>query len=164
MKKILKITFVGLIIFCGFSSSKLVIAAIPDIERSALIALYDSTDGDNWTNNSGWKNPPLDADGFAMPGEETNWYGVTVAGEHVIQLWLGDNSLSGPIPPDLGDLSNLQGLYLFTNSLTGPIPPELGDLSNLIHLVLFNNSLSGSIPPALGSVCPEMGYFSSVPA
>ena len=30
-------------------------AAIPSQERSALIDLYNSTDGDNWKKNSGWK-------------------------------------------------------------------------------------------------------------
>lgn len=35
----------------------LLAAAIPATERAALIALYNSTDGDNWTNNSGWKTP-----------------------------------------------------------------------------------------------------------
>ncbi|UCH97180.1 MAG: hypothetical protein JSV88_10110, partial [Candidatus Aminicenantes bacterium] len=41
-------------------------AAIPAHERAALKALYNSTNGDNWTNNNGWKTPPLDTDGFAM--------------------------------------------------------------------------------------------------
>ena len=52
-------------------------AAIPAIERAALIALYTSTDGDQWTDNSGWKEPPLAADGFALPGTEGTWYGIT---------------------------------------------------------------------------------------
>ena len=46
-------------------------------KRSALIALYNSTNGDTWTDNGGWKTPPLDSDGFTMPGSETVWYGVT---------------------------------------------------------------------------------------
>ena len=33
-------------------------AAIPAAERQALIALYNSTNGDSWLNNGGW-NPPL---------------------------------------------------------------------------------------------------------
>ena len=33
-----------------------------------------------------------------------------------------DNSLTGPIPPELGNLEELQTLELFANSLTGPIP------------------------------------------
>jgi len=37
-------------------------------ERGALIALYNSTNGDGWNNNTGWKTPPLADDGFALPG------------------------------------------------------------------------------------------------
>lgn len=44
-------------------------------ERAALIAFYNNTDGDNWTDNSGWKTPPLHSDGFAMPGTEGSWFG-----------------------------------------------------------------------------------------
>jgi hypothetical protein len=40
------------------------------------IALYNATVGDNWSDNSGWKTPPLPSDGFAMPGTENNWYGI----------------------------------------------------------------------------------------
>jgi len=38
-------------------------AAIPAAERGALIALYNSTDGDNWTKKKGWKESHLAADG-----------------------------------------------------------------------------------------------------
>jgi hypothetical protein len=27
---------------------------VPQIERDALVALYNSTDGANWTENTGW--------------------------------------------------------------------------------------------------------------
>ena len=36
--------------------------------------------------------------------------------------------------------------------VTGRIPPELGNLSNLTHLSLFGNKLSGEIPPELGKL------------
>ena len=39
-------------------------------------------------------------------------------------LWLGNNQLSGPIPPELGRLFFLQDLSLNHNQLSGPIPPE----------------------------------------
>ena len=44
-------------------------------KRAALIAFYNMTDGDNWTDNSGWKTLPLHSDGFAMPGTEGSWFG-----------------------------------------------------------------------------------------
>ncbi len=43
-----------------------------------------------------------------------------------------------------------RGLHLWSNGLTGPIPPELGDLQNLEELGLWGNGLTGSIPPGTG--------------
>ena len=57
--------------------------------------------------------------------------------------------MTGPIPAELGNLSNLQLLSLWGNQLTGPIPAELGNLSNLQLLSLWGNQLTGTIPPEL---------------
>ena len=111
-----------------------VYADIPASERVALIALYNSTNGDGWTDNSGWKTEPLDTDGFAMPGTENTWYGISVTSDSVDIISLVQNSLTGAIPSELENLTNLSGLNLFGNQLTGPIPPELGNLTNLTLL------------------------------
>ena len=104
-------------------------------ERAALVALYNATDGANWTNNNNWlANQPL-----------ATWYGVTTDGSgHVTELRLPDNRLRGSIP-DLSALTNLTTLYLYQNQLSGPIP-ALRALTNLTHLALNNNRLSGPIP------------------
>ena len=67
-------------------------------------------------------------------------------------LWLSGNQLSGTIPVELGDLVSLQSLNLDDNLLNGSIPPELGNLANLELLWLSDNQLSGSIPPELGNL------------
>ena len=67
-------------------------------------------------------------------------------------LWLRGNSLSGTIPSQLGNLSQLTWLVLSGNSLTGSIPAELGNLSQLTQLELEHNSLSGTIPSQLGNL------------
>ena len=67
-------------------------------------------------------------------------------------LSLFGNQLSGPIPPELGQLANLSELWLSSNALTGPIPPELASLSRLSHLIIWGNRLFGSIPPELGQL------------
>ena len=67
-------------------------------------------------------------------------------------LWLAFTELSGPIPPELGKLANLSGLYIGSNQLSGLIPPELGNLSNLQGLYIDHNRLSGPIPPELGKL------------
>ena len=67
-------------------------------------------------------------------------------------LNLGFSALTGSIPAELGNLSKLEGLRLMRNYLTGSIPPELGNLVNLKSLDLRDNMLSGDVPPELGSL------------
>ena len=67
-------------------------------------------------------------------------------------LWLAGNELSGPIPPELGNLSKLWSLWITNNNLSGPIPPELGKLTDLRYLSIGLNELSGPIPPELGNL------------
>jgi PKD repeat protein len=134
-----------------FSISK---PTVPAAERAALIALYNSTNGDNWTDNGGWKTPPLHTDGFALPGTENTWHGVTCNTNNttVESINLRSNKLAGQIPPQLGNLTNLNDLNLGINQLTGGIPTGLGNLTKLRTLHLGNNPLGGSIPPELGKL------------
>ena len=67
-----------------------------------------------------------------------------------LNLW--GNQLAGDIPTELGSLSNLETLYLYDNELTGDIPTELGSLSNLERLWLYDNELTGEIPTELGNL------------
>ncbi len=68
------------------------------------------------------------------------------------ELWLSGNQLTGSIPPEIGNLTNLEYLNLSNNQLTGSIPPEIGNLTNLNILYLGNNQLTGPIPPELGDL------------
>ncbi len=137
--------------------------AVTQQEREALIALYNSTTGDNWTDISGWKTPPLESDGFAMPGTECSWYGVTCSADRVIGLDLYQNLLTGSIPAELVNLANLETLDLGDNQLTGSIPVQLGNLASLTVLWLDSNQLTGSIPAQLGSLTSleELYLFSN---
>ncbi|MEN8216451.1 MAG: Calx-beta domain-containing protein [Pseudomonadota bacterium] len=59
-------------------------------------------------------------------------------------LYLYDNQLTGSIPSQLDNLSNLEFLSLSDNKLCGEIPVELKNLSNISSLKLDNNHLTAS--------------------
>ncbi|XP_010438738.1 PREDICTED: probable LRR receptor-like serine/threonine-protein kinase At4g26540 [Camelina sativa] len=67
-------------------------------------------------------------------------------------LDLSDNSLSGDIPVEIFTLKKLKTLSLNTNNLEGPIPTEIGNLTDLVELMLFDNKLSGEIPRSIGEL------------
>ncbi|WJZ80914.1 hypothetical protein VitviT2T_000782 [Vitis vinifera] len=61
-------------------------------------------------------------------------------------LFLGNNSFSGPIPLNIGDLSSLEVLDVSSNLLNGSIPSSMSKLKDLRVIDLSNNQLSGKIP------------------
>ena len=67
-------------------------------------------------------------------------------------LSLYRNQLFGPIPPEIGNLSNLEQLNLSENQFGGSIPVELGNLLRVDWMGLSCNELEGNIPSALGAL------------
>ena len=107
----------------------------------ALVALYNSTNGANWTNNTNW-----------LTGNVSTWYGVTVSGDRVTEIDLRTNNLVGTIPPEIGLITDLTALTFELNQLSGLIPWEIGNLSKLNALSLPGNQLSGAIPSEIGNL------------
>ena len=104
-------------------------------DRAALIALYNSAGGENWTTSTNW--------GTAEP--ISSWFGVTAdSNDHVTRLELIRNNLAGTLPDELGSLTNLRELRLSNNQLSGTIP-DLSGLTSLTRLELSYNELSGTI-------------------
>jgi len=81
-------------------------------------------------------------------GTITLW-GKEYSIENTTELDLGSQGLTGSIPPEIGDLTNLRHLYLYNNQLTGSIPSEIGNLTNLTYLRLSSNQLTGEIPESI---------------
>ncbi|MCY3554171.1 MAG: Ig-like domain-containing protein [Gemmatimonadetes bacterium] len=110
-----------------------------DMERSALIALYNAADGGNWTVRRNWLTAaPLSA-----------WHGVTTNDlGQVTGLDLEDNNLKGTLPSRLGDLRSMRVLDLSNNSgLSGPLPASLVGLGPTV-LRLGGTSLCAPPDPA----------------
>ncbi|CAN4098743.1 unnamed protein product [Withania somnifera] len=57
------------------------------------------------------------------------------------------NSLSGPLPVEIGNLTNLVALDISNNKLSGEIPHSLESCSSLEILYLQGNFFEGTIPP-----------------
>ncbi|XXG58590.1 hypothetical protein AAC387_Pa04g0868 [Persea americana] len=76
----------------------------------------------------------------------------------LLQLHLGENLISGSIPPSISNLVNLTLLNLSCNLLNGSIPPTIGLMGKLERVYISNNSLSGKIPKAFGDI-PHLGLL-----
>ncbi|OBX22068.1 MULTISPECIES: T9SS type A sorting domain-containing protein [Bizionia] len=115
-------------------------------ERDALIALYNSTNGDNWVDNTNWNTAELVG----------NWQGIRTTNiggiGHVSEINLGSNNLAGALPMEIGSFPELTSLQLWSNQLTGNIPPEIGNLTKLKNLDLSPNTFSGTIPTEIGNL------------
>lgn len=112
-----------------------------DLERKALMAFYEATGGDSWTNHTNW--------GSDQPLSE--WYGVCVDGEgSVTQINMFQNNLSGSLPDIFDQLPALQSVYLSGNRLGGQLPPSLYR-RDIYDLYLANNQLEGTLPEEIGN-------------
>ncbi|KAK4254303.1 hypothetical protein QN277_009705 [Acacia crassicarpa] len=105
-----------------------------------------------------WKANLIDPNNVLQSWDATlanpcTWLHVTCNGDNnLVRIDLGKANLSGPLIPQLGQLSNLMYLELYDNNISGAIPIELGNLIKLVSLDLFSNRLSGHIPDSLGNL------------
>lgn len=113
------------------------------VEKSALIDLYKSTNGDNWNVNTDWLSDL--SVGY--------WTGITVNDKGAVtKIVFNNNNLDGELPKSIGNFYYLEELNIIYNKLPGTLPEEIG---NLIHLKFFDihaNRLYGSIPESIGKL------------
>ena len=150
-------------------------ADIPPAERDVLMALYNGTNGDDWTlpiwlpvGKVAWKDAPGGT--FLAAGTECTWVGITCdgAGQHVTRIGLANRNLAGPLPTSLNQLTALEVFSAGSNQLTGSIP-ELSGLTALEGFGVDDNQLTGPPPAAPASLwadrsrlCPN--HLSGSPA
>lgn len=110
------------------------------VDRDALIALYNATNGDNWANKSNWcSDKPLN-----------EWHGVYTDNNnrvHIIDL--SSNNLSGVLPAEIGNLQELTSFNVNSNNIGGSIPESIGNLSKLEDFSAELNKLGGTIPQSI---------------
>ena len=112
-------------------------------DLEVLRALYEATDGANWT----------DADGWLEGDDASGWHGVeTDSVGRVSGLELRANGLAGTLPEELGRLKGLTKLDVSANELTGVLPEALGSVESLTVLDVSANGLSGRLPQELGDL------------
>lgn len=116
-----------------FRNSITVVNGEEDLD--ALIALYNATDGENWSTT--WD---------LTQGYDT-WFGITTDDQNkVTRINLPNNNLVGTIPSELADLDALRDLVISNNEISGVIPQSLTTLELISTLDVANNKLSGDIP------------------
>ncbi|XP_073365973.1 receptor-like protein 4 isoform X3 [Aegilops tauschii subsp. strangulata] len=115
------------------------------LAAAAMKALKDSL---KIPARMGWNGDPC------APRTWDAWEGVTChpgnKGLVITQLDLASQGLKGFIADEISYLTDLVSLNLSSNSLTGSLPPGLGQPS-LATLDLSSNQFTGSIPGTIGS-------------
>ena len=82
-RSIFKLTGLITAVFLLIVFSSIDVYCASTAEREALIALYNSTDGPNWTTNTGW---------LGESGTECTWYGITCQDSNIIQIILSSKN------------------------------------------------------------------------
>ena len=116
------------------------VASVSDGDDATLIGIVETRPDWAIALNSEVSTDPCD------------WVGITCSNDTITGIDLAEDQLTGEIPPELADLTNLITLDLSQNQLTGEIPPELGNLTNLERFMISDTQLTGEIPPELEGV------------
>lgn len=102
-------------------------------ECEALVDLYQSTDGDNWTDNTNWMTDASVCDRYGVKCNRQN--------KQVRVLKLAKNNLVWSIPESLVELTDLRVILLQKNTLCGEFPQQLLALPRLRKVNVRKNNL-----------------------
>ncbi|EOA15173.1 hypothetical protein CARUB_v10028556mg, partial [Capsella rubella] len=100
---------------------------------------------------SGLTKPPKSWKGSDPCG--TKWVGITCINNRVVNISLPNLNLVGKLSVGISALSELQKLDLTSNlNMTGPLPPNIGNLKKLTILHLMGCGFTGQIPESIGDL------------
>ena len=83
-----------------------------------------------------------------LPGDVFTKLGSAVT----VAMFGGYCDFYGPIPSEIGELDNLELLFLGVNRFNGTLPASLGNLKSTQYLGLSQNELKGEIPAWIGNM------------
>lgn len=118
-----------------------------------LEVFFNTTNGGRWLVHSGWRNTSLGI---------CDWYGITCDSTgNVTGLSLAGNGLVGSLADavEMSNISTLDHVDLSNNTLFGPVPLWLGEMSKLKVLDLSWNFFS-SFPSTWGSGASSLQHLS----
>src|SRR5687767_9826986 len=127
---------------CCFSSVYAQNNVADNVERAALLSIYNNTDGSNWLPAYRWTLSRINS----YPNPDSVLYGVTVENGDITSIALSGVGLNGTIPATLNSLTELEYLSCRSNNnLTGELP-DLSGLQQLVSMDFYYTNLSGNIP------------------
>ena len=140
--------------------------SIPDLERAALIAIYNSTNGTNWRNDlSSSYNGVTWVSDATQKRNVGAWFGVTTAiingQKHVTKVELNSNLLDGTIPSEIKDLTQLKELEINNNTIS-ELPKEIGELSKLEQLTFNGQRNATTSEQVLKSIPSEINNLTNL--
>ncbi|MCG2462779.1 hypothetical protein K8352_18595, partial [Flavobacteriaceae bacterium F89] len=75
-------------------------STVSENDKKVLLDLYHSTNGPGWT------------DTWDLEAPVSEWCGIKIKENHVVEIDLFENNLVGQLPESLGELQYLQSLNL----------------------------------------------------
>ena len=125
----------------------------------ALEALFNATNGDNWSNNTNWLDvtKPFDT-----------WHGILTSNvngaNRIRHINLELNNLEGEIPNEINSLSALNTINLSDNYLSGEFPLDTSNFSTLDAVFINQNHFTFSdLEPQFNNLSNTLQAFSYSP-
>ncbi|WNB17456.1 FG-GAP-like repeat-containing protein [Marivirga arenosa] len=109
--------------YSAVNSIKLPVSTYLESDSLAMVALYDSLDGANWTSSTNW-----------LTGKLNTWEGLSMKNDSLFAINLSNKQLSGALPAELGSLNFVNQINLASNNITSilslvPISAQLNSFN-----------------------------------